>query len=337
VSAGVEFLELQAVCSVGRTIPRWPTAEESYEHEYLNLKTLGGSDAIPLQTRALVPPGVPHARAVSAMAKISSSGADAAPLAPPQPEPPAAEGHGGGAAADDDDDDDDNNSLIFPLVDLLERFPDLFAQKVLMHLDPIDRTFLAQAGSACRAAVAASDMPRAGTRAEELRGSVWVVTHKISEFCTSVERLAWAKASGCPWVARTCALAARDGQLEVLRFARAHNCPWNEDTCAWAAQGGHLEVLKWAWEHNCPLSEGTCWCAAWHGHLEVLKWAREHHCPWDEDTCLWAAHNGHLELLRWARAHGCPWIKRQCELGLPEPEPPADAGMGAGATIGRIR
>jgi len=68
--------------------------------------------------------------------------------------------HGCGA---NNDDTDDNNTYP-PLLDLLERFPDLFAQKLLVHLDPIDRTFLAQAGSACRAAVAASDLPRAGTR-----------------------------------------------------------------------------------------------------------------------------------------------------------------------------
>jgi hypothetical protein len=88
----------------------------------------------------------------------------------------------------DDDDDDSDNSTFFPLIDLLERFPDLFAQKVLAHLDPIDRTFLAQAGSACRAAVAASGLPRAGRWILNVR----VVTHKVREFCTSVERLAWA-------------------------------------------------------------------------------------------------------------------------------------------------
>jgi len=126
------------------------------------------------------------ARAVSAMAGISSSAAGAAPLSPP-PEPAAADSHGGGAAKHNNND----NNTFSPLVDLLQRFPDLFEQKVLRHLDPIDRTFLAQAGSACRAAVAASDLPRAGTRRVVLGKSVWVVTHDIREFCTSVVRLAW--------------------------------------------------------------------------------------------------------------------------------------------------
>jgi hypothetical protein len=138
------------------------------------------------------------------MAGTSSSGADAAPFAPPAG-PSAVEGPGGGA----DDDDDENNNTFSPLLDLLERFPDLFAQKVLRHLDPIDCTFLAQTGGACRAAVAASGLPRAGstlTTVDELGRSVWVVTHKFSDFCTSVERLAWAKASGCPWVELPCEL-----------------------------------------------------------------------------------------------------------------------------------
>jgi hypothetical protein len=137
------------------------------------------------------------------MAGISSSAALAAALSPP-PAPPAVEGHGGegGTAAADDD------NTFPPLLDLVERFPDLFEREVLRRLRPIDRTFLAQAGRACWAVVAASDLPRAGTRAEVLRRSEWVVRHRLVAFVGSVERLAWAKASGCPWVARTCALGA---------------------------------------------------------------------------------------------------------------------------------
>jgi hypothetical protein len=133
------------------------------------------------------------------MGGVCSSAVDASPpLSPPHIYPPSAEGHRGAVAANDDDNDN------FPsLLDLVERFPDLFEQRVLAHLDPIDRTFLAQTGGAFRAAAAASDMPRAGTREEVLERSVWVVTHKLKEFCKSVERLAWAKASGCPWVAQT--------------------------------------------------------------------------------------------------------------------------------------
>jgi len=218
-------------------------ADRSRKIRILDLKLLEGATAPHSDARARLP-GAPHARAVSVMAGNSSSDTGAAPLSSPL-EPPAAGGHGGGAADHDDGDDDDNDKKIFsPLVDLVERFPDLFAQKVLAHLVPIDRTFLAQAGSACRAAVAASDLPRAGTREEVQGKSAWVVTHKLVEFCTSVERLAWAKASGSPWVARTCALAAEHGHLEVLQWARVHGCPWDSATSdvlyrsSWRALGG---------------------------------------------------------------------------------------------------
>jgi len=100
--------------------------------------------------------------------------------------------------------------------------------------------------------VAASDLPRAGTREEVQGKSAWVVRHKVTDFCTSVERLAWAKASGCPWVARTCSFVAMGGHLEVLRWARDHGCPWGLRTCACAASGGHLEVLQWMREQGCP-------------------------------------------------------------------------------------
>ena len=142
------------------------------------------------------------------MAVISSSAADAVPLAT-QPDPPAAEGHGGGAT---DDNDDNNNNTFFPLLDLLERFPDLFAEKVLAHLAPIDRTFFAQTGSACRVVVVACNLRRAGVRRMDRGRSVWVVWHRLSQFVGSVERLAWAKASGCPWDSLTRELAARGGR-----------------------------------------------------------------------------------------------------------------------------
>ena len=106
---------------------------------------------------------------LSVMVGTSPSAVGAAPLPPSHQKPPAAKGHGGADDhADDDTDNNNNNSnnsrdASFPLLDLLERFPDLFAQQVLVHLDPIDRTFLAQTGGAYRAAVAASDLPRVGT------------------------------------------------------------------------------------------------------------------------------------------------------------------------------
>ena len=52
---------------------------------------------------------------------------------------------------------------------------------------------------------------------------------RLRAFCTSAERLAWAKANGCPWgvvggygLTNPCALAAEGGHLEALQWARQH-------------------------------------------------------------------------------------------------------------------
>jgi hypothetical protein len=176
------------------------------------------------------------------MAEISSSGEDAAPFAPP-PSPPAAEGHGGGA-------DNDvytaartmwtfSSDTFSPLLDLLQRCPDLFEQRVQVLLDPIDLTFLAQAGVACRSAVAACDLPRAGL---QLRNNEWRVTHRLREFCTSAERLAWAKASGCPWIERTCSLRRRGRESGGAAMGAILQLPVGcDDVCirsSWWASGG---------------------------------------------------------------------------------------------------
>jgi len=128
--------------------------------------------------------------------------------------------------------------------------------------------------------VASSDLPRAGE----------VVRLELNEFCTSVARLGWAKASGCRWDERTCELRRSGRAAGVLQWAREHGCLWNAWTCCYAAAGGHLEVLQWARAHGCPWDEMLmCSDAAEGGHLEVLKWLREVGCSWDARTCLFAA------------------------------------------------
>jgi hypothetical protein len=107
--------------------------------------------------------------------------------------------------------------------------PEVLAAKVLSQLDHTDLALFARVGPASRAAVVASGLPRAGTAAG---GPL-----KLKELCGSVGRLAWAKANDCPWGARSCALAAAGGRLEVLIWAREHGCSWDEEACAKAAEG----------------------------------------------------------------------------------------------------
>jgi len=204
---------------------------------------------------------------------------------------------------------------------LLEKQSDVLTEEVLPLLQPADLAVLAQVGVPWLVAAVASGLSRAGKTAG--------VPLKVEEFVVSVERLAWAKANGCPWISRTCSLAAKDGHLAVLQWARAHDCLWETfeldrlpncsrttGTCERATEGGHLAVLQWARENGCPWTEFNVNArAAAGGHLAVLQWLLENDCPWledleyddDEDCCALAALGGHLETLKWLRGHGCPW------------------------------
>jgi len=148
-----------------------------------------------------------------------------------------------------------------PMLDLLETFPDLFMKEVLERLDLTDRTMVAQVGRPWLAAVLASGLPR-------LPNDGYTVRLRLAEFCTSVDRLTWAKANGCLLAGGAFAYSVRP---RTDHHIVAKNC------CALAAQGGHLEVLQWLREQNppCPWSELACARAAWGGHLDVLRWARE--------------------------------------------------------------
>ena len=175
---------------------------------------------------------------------------------------------------------------------LTEKLPEVLAADVLARVDPTDLVMFGQAARACRAAVVAFGVPHEEATNDDSddegieRGPLILRVHNC---VGSVERLALAKARGCPW----------DGRI-----------------CQWAAEGGNLEVLKWAWERRCPWDSSTCWFAAKEGHLEVLQWAREHGCEWNEMTCDYAAAYGHLDVLRWAHEHGCPWSdEHTCSSG----------------------
>ena len=98
----------------------------------------------------------------------------------------------------------------------------------------------------------------------------------MQDFVGSVERLAWAKAMGCPWTIRICAELAGNGNLRVLKWARAQDppCPWDEFTCAIAAYTGHLELLKWARAQTppCPWNGKTVRAANAGGFRETVIW-----------------------------------------------------------------
>ena len=176
------------------------------------------------------------------------------------------------------------------LLRLLEELPEVLAAEVLSRLDPVDLVLFGQAGRACWAAVLASGLPRVPQFLVEGAARL-----RLADFCTSVDRLAWANRNGCTWDAGS----------------SYYNGP-GQNPCALAARGGHLEVLKWAREQGCPWlrKHSICYDAAGGGHLDVLKWARAHNFRWNAQLCALAAEGGHLQVLMWARANGCPWDPR---------------------------
>jgi hypothetical protein len=198
--------------------------------------------------------------------------------------------------------DDDDHDDFSPLLDLLQRFPDLFLKELLERLFPTARGSLARTGIAFWDMVFPRSIFPYGLLHTETpaSGAGAARVFKLVDFLGTFERLAWAKANGCPWTAQTCSLAALGGHLVALRWARANGCPWDELTPFNAADGGHLDVLRWAREHDCPWDDGTCWSAAEGGHLEVLQWARAHGCPWSKSMCA-ATSREHPETLAWVR------------------------------------
>jgi hypothetical protein len=77
-----------------------------------------------------------------------------------------------------------------PLLHLSQALPDFFKKEVLERLDPAALTMLAQVGRPWLAAVLASGLPRLPK---------WPrVRLMLEDYCTSAERLAWARANGCP-------------------------------------------------------------------------------------------------------------------------------------------
>lgn len=182
---------------------------------------------------------------------------------------------------------------------LLEQAPEVLATHVLSRLDRSDLAMFSRVSRAC--ATAAAEWV---AEAEEVL--------VVKDFVHRLERLAWAKANGCPWEDRTAAIIARHGVLEALMWATEHECPRGYSVYTAAALGGRLHVLSWLANVSgklCPWDGcATAAAAASGGWLETLQWLRGQGCPWDWRTCFYARMNGRLEVLRWARENGCPEI-----------------------------
>ena len=147
--------------------------------------------------------------------------------------------------------------------------------------------------------------------------SLWPSKWDEKYFCRQVARtnklelLQWIREEKkCAWDGKTSAVAAEQGNLEMVKYCVANRCPIDALACANAASIGHLECLKYLHEDvKVPWGSVTAREAARNGHLHVLKYLVERkYDKYDNSACSHAAENGHLDCLKYLREVGkAPW------------------------------
>lgn len=124
----------------------------------------------------------------------------------------------------------------------------------------------------------------------------------------------WLNGQPKPWTAKTCAIAARKGDLAVLKLLHNIGCPWDEEACSRAAAIEDFDSLKYLHENGCPWDEKTCANAATiQDSYYCLEYAHENGCPWNKETCANAARIGNLKCLKYLHENGCPWDEKTYE------------------------
>lgn len=148
--------------------------------------------------------------------------------------------------------------------------------------------------------------------------------------------LKWARSheQKFPWSSLTCALAAMNGNMDILEYAISNKCPYDVSLCVSAAKSGNLDLLQWAiLEKKCPISGAICEVAASRGFLNIIQWMthltttsrnvetrmnsfssslynnnnnEEKRPCWNVRTCRAAARSGNLDVLKWVVQRGCP-------------------------------
>ena len=147
--------------------------------------------------------------------------------------------------------------------------------------------------------------------------SLWPSEWDETDFCKKValtnklELLKWIREEKkCAWDEETSAVAARQGNLEMVKYCVANRCPINASSCRNAARNGHLECLKYLHEEaEAPWDWKTASEAAENGHLHILEYLVEReYDEFDEYACHNAARNGHLECLKYLHEDvKAPW------------------------------
>jgi len=118
----------------------------------------------------------------------------------------------------------------------------------------------------------------------------------------NLEMVKYCVANQCPIDAFSCRNAAENGHLDCLKYLHEDvKAPWDCETASFAALNGHLHILEYLVERKYDkFNKYACLGAAWSGHLDCLKYLREvAKAPWDSRTASSAARNGHLHILEY--------------------------------------
>jgi hypothetical protein len=104
-----------------------------------------------------------------------------------------------------------------------------------------------------------------------------------------------------------CSRVAETNDLKLLRWVREEKeCAWDFRTSAIAAYQGNLDMLKYCVENGCEVDARHCVAAAKNGHLDCLEYLRSKNCPWDEQVCEYAHEENHIDVLTYAVKNKCP-------------------------------
>ncbi len=153
------------------------------------------------------------------------------------------------------------------------------------------------------------------------------IMHRTIKGDGGLEAVRWLHEQGCPWDARSCKLAVKEGKLDMLLYLLQHGCPHAScsDLCAAAAARPQREVLVssaaaarqkelllWLREHGHAWTASVCKAAAACGNLQLLQWLRG--CtppsPWGSSTVHMGVHHfssDGMSCLQYALSNGCPW------------------------------
>jgi len=115
-------------------------------------------------------------------------------------------------------------------------------------------------------------------------------------------------AKGFPVNEQSCALAARNGQLEILQYLHEEaNASWDSETGIEAADRGYLHIFEYLVEQDYEFHVDTCVCTASAGHLNCVKYLHETaKAPWDGRAVREAHENNEPDCLQYLLDNNCP-------------------------------